>query len=49
MRLNGVFGDELVLSSKDMPAADVSDDNESAYYFSGKLKADALVFSISED
>ena len=49
VRLNGVFGDELVLSSKDMPAADVSDDNESAYYFSGKLKADALVFSISED
>ena len=49
VRLNGVFGDELVLSSKDMPAADVSDDNESAYYFSGNLKADALVFSISED
>jgi hypothetical protein len=49
VRLNGVFGDEVVLSSKDMPAADVSADNESAYYFSGKLKADALVFSISED
>jgi hypothetical protein len=49
VRLNGVFGDELILSSKDMAAPDVSDDNETAYYFSGKLKADALVFSISED
>jgi len=49
VRLNGVFGDELVLSSKDMAAPDVSGDNETAYYFSGKLKADALVFSISED
>jgi hypothetical protein len=49
VRLNGVFGDELILSSQDMPAPDVSDDNETAYYFSGKLTADALVFSISED
>ena len=49
VRLNGVFGDQLNLSSQDMPAPDVSDDNETGYYFSGKLKADALVFSISDD
>jgi hypothetical protein len=49
VRLNGVFGDQLNLSSQDMPAPDVSDDNETTYYFSGKLKADALVFSISDD
>jgi hypothetical protein len=49
VRLNGVFGDQLKLSSQDMFPPDVSDDNETAYYFSGKLKADALVFSISED
>lgn len=49
VRLNGVFGDQLKLSSQDMLAPDVSDDNETAYCFSGKLKADALVFSISKD
>lgn len=48
VRLNGVFGDELVLSSNDMATPDVSKDNETGYYFSGKLKADALVYSISE-
>ena len=49
VRLNGVFGDQLILSSKDMPAPDVSDDNETAYYFSGKLASDTLVYSLSQD
>lgn len=49
VRLNGVFGDQLCLSSQDMPAPVVVDDNEVPYFFSGRLKADALVFSLSED
>ncbi|MFM7548137.1 MAG: hypothetical protein ACKO8I_04535 [Cyanobacteriota bacterium] len=49
VRLNGVFGDQLCLSSQDMPAPVVTDDNEVSYLFSGRLKADALVYSLSQD
>ena len=49
VRLNGVFGDQLILSSKDMAAPDVSDDSETSYYFSGKLASDTLVYSLSQD
>ncbi len=49
VRLNGVFGDQLNLSSQDMPPPVVADDNESPYFFSGQLVADAIVYSISQD
>lgn len=49
VRLNGVFGDQVVLSSKDMPKPNVKDDNEKRYVFSGQLKTAALVYSIDED
>lgn len=49
VRLNGVFGDQVVLSSKDMPRPDVRDDNETSYSFRGQLKTAALVYSIDED
>lgn len=49
VRLNGVFGDQVVLSSKDMPRAVTRDDNERSYVFSGKLKSAALIYSIDQD
>ncbi len=49
VRLDGVFGDDLCLSSRDMPEPDVRLDNETAYSFSGQLKAASLVYSIDED
>lgn len=49
VRLNGVFGDQVVLSSKDMPKPVTTDDNERFYSFSGQLKSAALVYSIDED
>lgn len=49
VRLNGVFGDQLVLSSQDMHPPLVSDNLECPYSFSGKLKSDAVVFSVSQD
>ena len=49
VRLDGVFGDDLRLSSRDMPAPDVCPDNETAYSFSGQLKTASLVYSIDED
>lgn len=49
VRLDGVFGDQVVLSSKDMPKPNTKDDNERHYSFSGQLKSSALVFSIDED
>ena len=49
IRLNGVFGDQLVLSSPEMPPPVVTDENEVAYSFSGRLQSDALVYSISQD
>ncbi len=49
VRLDGVFGDQVVLSSKDMPKPNTTDDNEKSYSFSGQLTSSALVFSIDED
>jgi hypothetical protein len=49
IRLNGVFGDQLVLSSPEMPPPVVTDEKEVAYSFSGRLQSDALVYSISQD
>ena len=49
VRLNGVFGDQLVLSSQDMHPPLVSDKIESSYSFSGRLTSDAAVFSVSQD
>ncbi len=49
VRLNGVFGDQVVLSSKDMPRAVTKDDNERSYTYSGKLASAALIYSIDQD
>ncbi len=49
VRLDGVFGDQVVLSAKDMPRPNVKDDNEQRYVFSGQLKKAALIYSIDED
>ena len=49
VRLAGVFGDQVVLSSKEMPLPNTNDDNEKVYKFSGRLKHAALVYSIDED
>lgn len=49
VKLSGVFGDEVVLSSKEMPEPNTKTDNEENYFFSGKLKKSALIYSIDED
>ncbi len=49
VRLRGVFGDQLHLTSSDMPRPVTTTDNERRYAFSGRLKADALIHSITED
>ena len=49
VRLKGVFGDQVVLSSTEMPCPDVSDDNEVPYAFEGQLKEASLIFSIDND
>lgn len=49
VRLNGVFGDQVCLSSPDMPSPAVVDDNEVSYRFSGRLGADAVVYSLTQD
>lgn len=49
VKLAGVFGDQVVLSSKEMPPPNTKDDNEKIYSFSGRLKHAALVYSINED
>jgi len=49
VRLKGVFGDQVVLSSTEMPRPDVSDDNEVPYVFEGQLKETSLIFSIDND
>jgi hypothetical protein len=49
VRLNGVFGDQLFLSSQDMHPHLVADDNEEPYSFSGRVNSDAIVYSISWD
>jgi hypothetical protein len=49
VRLRGVFGDQLHLTSSDMPKPVTTADNERRYAFSGTLKADALIHSLTED
>jgi hypothetical protein len=49
VRMSGVFGDQVVLSSKEMPVPNTKDDNEKTYKFSGRLKQAALIYSIDED
>ena len=47
--LDGVFGDEVVLSSAEMPKPVTTADNERNYKFKGVLKRAALIYSIDED
>ncbi|MGV0954642.1 MAG: hypothetical protein ACOYBQ_09435 [Fluviibacter sp.] len=47
--LNGVFGDEIALASKEMPRANRRANNESNYQFKGALKSPALIYSLNED
>jgi len=49
VRIMGVFGDQLQLSSTDMPRPHTADDNERRYAFSGRLKADAVIHSLTAD
>ncbi|QWD86071.1 hypothetical protein AOC19_04220 [Polynucleobacter asymbioticus] len=49
VKLKGVFGDQLVLSSPEMPRPNTRTDNEREYFFSGKIKRAALIYSINED
>ena len=49
VRIRGVFGDQLQLSSKDMPRPTTSDDNERRYAFSGRLAHDAVIHSLTSD
>ncbi len=49
VKLLGVFGDELVLSSKEMPVPNTKTDNEKIYFYSGRLKHAALIYSIDQD
>jgi|GEM_PF-548298 len=49
VKVRGVFGDQVHLVSKEMPVPDVRADHETPYRFDGRLKRDALVFSITED
>ena len=49
VKLNGVFGDEVILSSSEMPNPNTKADNEVPYLFSGKLKHAALIYSIDKD
>lgn len=49
VEVSGGFGDQLQLVSRDMPKPVTRDDNEARYRWSGRLRRDALVFSVSED
>ena len=49
VRLRGVFGDQLHLTSDDMPRPVRTDDNERRYAFAGKLRSDALIHTITVD
>ena len=49
VKLNGVFGDEVILSSDEMPKPNTRTDNETSYHFEGKLKKSALIYSIDRD
>lgn len=49
VKVNGVFGDQVYLSSKDMPKPNTKNNNERFYSFNGQLKSAALIYSIDED
>lgn len=49
LRLRGVFGDQLALSSPDMPRPNTAADNERPYAYSGRLTADAVIHSLTAD
>ena len=49
VRVRGVFGDQLALSSPDMPRPYTAANNERRYAYSGRLKADALIHSLTAD
>jgi len=49
VRVRGVFGDEVTLSSPDMPRPYTAANNERRYAYSGRLKADALIHSLTTD
>ena len=49
LSLQGVFGDQINLSSSDMPKPNTKDDNERKYEFKGTLNRAAMIYSIDED
>ena len=49
VRLRGVFGDQLALSSPDMPRPNTAAVNERRYAYSGRLTADAVIHSLTAD
>ena len=49
VKLDGVFGDEVILSSSEMPKPITKNDNERRYKFSRKLKKSTLIYSICQD
>ena len=49
VRVRGVFGDQLALSSPDMPRPNTTADNERPYAYSGRLTADAVIYSLTAD
>ena len=49
VELNGVFGDELDLVSKEMPRPITRSDNERLYKFKGQLTRAALIYSLDKD
>jgi hypothetical protein len=49
VRVRGVFGDQLALSSPDMPRPTTAADNERPYAYSGRLASDAVIHSLTAD
>ena len=49
IEIEGVFGDQVILSSNQMPPPVTKTDNESTYKFKGKLNSSALIFTIDKD
>lgn len=49
VRVRGVFGDQVSLSSRDMPRPNTSADNERRYAYAGRLASDAVIHSLTAD
>ncbi len=47
--IHGVFGDQIILSSEEMPKPVNRHDNERTYRFNRKLKKSALIYTIDKD